>query len=157
MRFRIVSLLFLIIVSTSCEYFNFNKKSQLQEVDTIIDFSSVDVFPTFEACKNFIDKAKITDCFRTTIHKHISESLAKHQLEVRNPIDETIQVSVLINNKGVVSIQKISSSEMLKKEIPTIDSLITISLQDLPKLFPATKRGIPVTTQYQIPIQIHVN
>ena len=78
-------------------------------------------------------------------------------MEVKNPIDETIQVSVLINNKGDVSIQKISSSEMLKKEFPAIDSLITISLQDLPKLFPATKRGIPVTTQYQIPIQIQVN
>ncbi len=157
MRFRVISLFLLILFSTSCEYFNFNKKSNLQEVDTIIDFSSVDVFPTFEACKSFIDKVKKTDCFRTTIHKHISESLAKHQLEVKKPIDETIQVSVLINNKGVVSVQQISSSEMLKKEIPTIDSLITISLQDLPKLFPATKRGIPVTTQYQIPIQIHVN
>ena len=157
MRFRVISLLFFIIVSTSCEYFNFNKKSKLQEVDTSIDFSTVDVFPTFEACKSFIDKAEKTTCFRNTIHKHISENLAKHQLEVKNPIDETIQVSVLINNKGDVSIQKISSSEMLKKEFPAIDSLITISLQDLPKLFPATKRGIPVTTQYQIPIQIQVN
>ena len=156
MRFRIVSLLFLIIVSTSCEYFNFNKKSQLQEVDTIIDFSSVDVFPTFEACKNFIDKAKITDCFRTTIHKHISESLAKHQLEVKNSVNEMIKVVVLISNKGVVSVQKIMASEILRNEIPAIDSLIMVSLQDLPKLFPATKRGIPVATQYQIPIQINV-
>jgi hypothetical protein len=157
MRFRVLSLFLLILVGTSCEYFNLNKKSQLQEVDTIIDFSSVDVFPTFEACKNFIDKAKKTDCFRNTIHKHISESLAKHQLEVKNPVNEIIHVVVLINNKGAVSIQKITSSEILKKEIPTIDSLITISLRDLPRLSPATKRGIPVATQYQIPIQINVN
>lgn len=157
MRTRVVSLLFLVIISTSCEYFNLKKKSQLQEVDTIIDFSSVDVFPTFEACKNFIDKAKKTDCFRNTIHKHISENLAKHNIEVKNPVNETINVVVLINNKGKVAIQKITTSDLLKKEIPVIDSLITASLQSLPMLLPATKRGIPVATQYQIPIQINVN
>ena len=157
MRFRVISLFLLILVGTSCEYFNLNKKSHLQEVDTIIDFSSVDVYPTFEACKSYIDKTKKTNCFRNTIHKHISESLAKHKLEVKKPVNETIQVAVLITNKGKVSVQKITSSAILKKEIPTIDSLITLSLEDLPKLFPATKRGIPVTTQYLIPIQINVN
>ena len=157
MRFRVLSLFLLILIGTSCEYLNLSKKSNLQEIDTIIDFSSVDVFPTFDACKSYIDKEKKTNCFRNTIHKHISENLAKHQLEVKNPVNETINVIVLINNKGAISIQKISSSEKLKKEIPIIDSLLKISIKDLPKLFPATKRGIPVATQYQIPIQIHVN
>jgi hypothetical protein len=157
MRFRVISLFLIILVGTSCEFFNLKKKSQLQEVDTIIDFSSVDVFPTFEACKSFIDKAKKTDCFRNTIHKHISESLAKHKIQVKNPVKETINVVVLINNKGKVAIQKITTSDVLKKQIPAIDSLITASLQSLPMLFPATKRGIPVTTQYQIPIEINVN
>lgn len=157
MRTRVISLLFLVIISTSCKYFSLNNKLQLQEVDTIIDFSSVDVFPTFEGCKNFIDKAKKTDCFRNTIHKHISESLAKNDIEVKNPVKETIDVVVLINNKGKVAIKKITTSAILKKEIPAIDSLITASLQSLPALLPATKRGIPVATQYQIPIQINVN
>tara|TARA_R110002073_G_scaffold113603_1_gene250619 strand:- start:7868 stop:8341 length:474 start_codon:yes stop_codon:yes gene_type:complete len=156
MRFRVISLFLIILVGASCEFFNLKKKSQLQEVDTIIDFSSVDVSPTFIVCKSFIDKEKKTDCFRNTIHKHISESLAKHQLEVKNSVNEMIKVVVLISNKGVVSVQKIMASEILRNEIPTIDSLITVSLQDLPKLFPATKRGIPVATQYQIPIQINV-
>lgn len=157
MRFRVVLLFSFIFIGTSCEFFNLKKKTQFPAIDTIIDFSSVDVFPTFDACKNFIDKEKKTDCFRKTIHQHISKNLSKVKIEVKNPVNETVKVEVLINNKGIVSIQRIITSDVLKKEIPTIDSLITASLQNLPKLFPATKRGIPVTTQYQIPIQIKVN
>lgn len=157
MRFRVLSLFLIILIGTSCEFFSLKNKSQLQEIDTIIDFSSVDVFPTFDACKSFIDKEKKTDCFIETIHQHISKNLAKTKIEVKNPVNETVNVVVLINNKGNVSIQKITTSTVLKTEIPEIDSLITASLQNLPKLFPATKRGIPVTTQYQIPIQINAN
>ena len=157
MRFRVLSLFLIILIGTSCEFFNLKDKSQLQEIDTIIDFSSVDVFPTFDVCKSYIDKEKKTACFRETIHQHISKSLAKNKIEVKKPVNEVLNVEVLISNKGIVSVQKIIASDVLKTEIPAIDSLITASLQNLPKLFPATKRGIPVTTQYKIPIQINVN
>ncbi len=157
MRFRVLSLFLIILIGTSCEFFNLKDKSQLQEIDTIIDFSSVDVFPTFDVCKSYIDKEKKTACFRETIHQHISKSLAKNKIEVKKPVNEVLNVEVLISNKGIVSVQKIIASDVLKTEIPTIDSLITASLQNLPKLFPATKRGIPVATQYKIPIQINVN
>ena len=157
MRFRVLSLFLIILIGTSCEFFNLKDKSQLQEIDTIIDFSSVDVFPTFDVCKSYIDKEKKTACFRETIHQHISKSLAKNKIEVKKPVNEVLNVEVLISNKGIVSVQKIITSDVLKTEIPAIDSLITASLQNLPKLFPATKRGIPVATQYKIPIQINVN
>ena len=157
MRFRVLSLFLIILIGTSCEFFNLKDKSQLQEIDTIIDFSYVDVFPTFDVCKSYIDKEKKTACFRETIHQHISKSLAKNKIEVKKPVNEVLNVEVLISNKGIVSVQKIITSDVLKTEIPAIDSLITASLQNLPKLFPATKRGIPVATQYKIPIQINVN
>ena len=157
MRFRVLSLFLIILIGTSCEFFNLKDKSQLQEIDTIIDFSYVDVFPTFDVCKSYIDKEKKTACFRETIHQHISKSLAKNKIEVKKPVNEVLNVEVLISNKGIVSVQKIITSDVLKTEIPAIDSLITASLQNLPKLFPATKRGIPVATQYQIPIQINVD
>ena len=130
MRFRVLSLFLIILIGTSCEFFSLKNKSQLQEIDTIIDFSSVDVFPTFDACKSFIDKEKKTDCFIETIHQHISKNLAKTKIEVKNPVNETVNVVVFINNKGNVSIKKITTSTVLKTEIPEIDSLITASLQN---------------------------
>lgn len=80
----------------------------------------------------------------------------KHKLEAKNPINEIIQVEVIIDNKGKVSAHKITISDSLKIAIPKIDSLIKVSLLTMPKLFPAIKRGIPVATQYQIPIHISV-
>ena len=133
------------------------KKSQLQEVDTIIDFSSVDSSPTFTICKDFIDKEEKSNCFRNTIYTYISKSLAKHNFEVRKPIDEVIKVEVIIDSRGNTTVQRIISSDLIKQSIKSLDSLVKVSVANLPKLFPATKRGIPVTTQYQIPIQIKVN
>ena len=157
MRLRILSLFLLILVGTSCEFFNLKKKAQLQEVDTIIDFSSVDAAPTFEACKSFIDKAAKNNCFRNTIYSHISKSLATYTFEVRKPLEEMIKVEVLIDSKGKATVQRIISSQLIKESIQSLDSLVKVSVANLPKLLPALKRGIPVTTQYQIPIQIRVN
>ena len=157
MRFRVISIFLFVLVGTSCEFFNLNKKSQLQEVDTIINFSSVDVSPSFTICDSIIEKIAKTNCFRTTIHQHISENLGKHHIEVKLPINEAITVEVLISNKGKVTVDNIISSEVVKSSIPNLDSLIIASLESLPRLFPATKRGIPVATQYIIPIQIVVN
>ena len=157
MRFRILSLFLLILVGTSCDFFNLNKKSQLQEVDTIINFSSVDSSPTFESCKEFIEKEAKRNCFRKTIYTHVSKSLAKHTFKVRKPINEVIKVDVIIDSKGNATVLRVVSSDLIKVSIKGLDSLVGVSVADLPKLFPATKRGIPVTTQYQIPIQITVN
>jgi hypothetical protein len=156
MRFRVISLILLLIISTSCKYFSFEKKSNLQEVDTIINFSSVDASPTFLACKDLIDKEAKSNCFRATIHKYISEGLSKHKLETKIPINEVVEIEVIINNKGVVTVKNIQSSALVKASLKGLDSIIRISVEDLPKISPATKRGIPVTTQYKIPIQIQV-
>jgi hypothetical protein len=91
------------------------------------------------------------------MYTHISKSLAKYKFEIRKPFEEIIQVVVLIDPKGNITVKKILSSDLLQASISSLDSIITASILSLPKLFPATKRGIKVTTQYQIPIQIRVH
>ena len=44
----------------------------------------------------------------------------------------------------------------LLREIPTLDSILNLSIKNLPKIFPANKRGIPVTTKYRLPIRIQL-
>ena len=156
MRIRVISLFLFILASTSCDFFNFQKKSDVQEIDTIINFSTIDTAPTFIACKQYIDKEEKSKCFRNTIYTHISKSLTKNTFEVRKPIDELIKVELLIDSKGNITVQKIISSDLIKTTLHGLDSMIRVSVSNLPKLHAATKRGIPVTTQYQIPIQISV-
>lgn len=156
MRFRVAALFLFILICTSCKYFNLNKKSVLQEVDTIINFTSVDASPTFNACKDIIDKEAKSNCFRTQLYKQVSVQLAKHRLVAKNPVDEMIQLEVIINSKGEIAIKKIESSSLIRENIIGLDSILNLSVKALPKIFPAIKRGIPVTTLYKLPIQIQV-
>ena len=154
---RTFLLILLLSLTVSCQFFETDKKLTDQEIEEIVDFSVVDVSPSFAVCDSVIDKAKKTTCFRQTIYQHISKSLAKNIIEVNTPINETVSVQLFIDKQGEVTLKKIVSSAQLKTAIPHLDSLIQQSLQSLPNLFPAIKRGIPVSTQYELPIKINVN
>lgn len=130
-----------------------SSKKEIQPLDTIINFTKVDVSPSFTICNQLLDDAK-TNCFREQMHKKITENLLNFSFTTEKPINETITVVLLINNKGVVSLQEFQSSSFVKAEIPNLRHCIETSIADLPKLSPAIKRGIPVATQYTLPIRL---
>lgn len=148
--FFFISMLFCCV---SCSYFSSETKKELQQLDTIINFSKVDTSPSFKNCTELIDQEK-TNCFRENIHKKITNSLRFFSFSAKESINETIIVFLLIDEKGEVSLQKIESSDFVKKEIPDLLLSIKSSIDSLPTLQPAIKRGIPVATQYKLPIQI---
>ena len=156
MKLRVLSMFFLLVLGSSCQFFNPDKNNPLQKIDTVIDYSSVDTFPAFDNCKKSIDKDEQILCFRTTIHRHITSTLSKQKFKLKKSFNDTFVVHVLVNNKGVISLKKIESTPLIRILFPSIDSIINESIRGLPKTFPAIKRGIPVATQYQIPIQISV-
>lgn len=139
---------------TSCEYISFEKNKNIEKIDMDVDFTSVDVSPSFKVCDSLIDKDKKNSCFRSTIREEIANSLAKYSIKVKQPLDETITVTIIINSNKQVNLANIGASESLRKEIPALDEMIEKSIADLPDIYPAIKRGIPVTTQYQLPIRI---
>ena len=139
---------------TSCDKFSFSKSKKQQALDTIVDFSSVDMFPSFKVCDAIINKDKKADCFRKTIHQKIGEELLKHEFTIKDAIDEVVYVDVLINSKGEFRIDAIVSSKNIKNKIPKLDSLIKATVHNLPTIYPAIKRGIPVTTKYRLPVKI---
>ena len=154
MNLRFFSLLSVLIFFTSCDMFLTSKNKKQQVLDTIIDFSSVDTFPSFKVCDSLIDKTKKSDCFRSTIHSKIGEELQKHTLAIKDSIDETVLVDLVINADGQIVFTNLQSSENINKQLPELDNLIQLSIQKLPAVYPAIKRGIPVNTKYQLPIRI---
>ncbi len=153
MRFCYIFFILSIIICSSCNYLSVEKKQKSQDFDTVIDFTRVDVSPSFDNCKNLIDEAK-TNCFRSEIQKRISVSLKQHHFTTEDFIDETIMIDVLIDDKGKINFLKMSSSEQIKFQLPKLDSLLKKSIKKLPQISPGIKRGIPVATQYQLPIRI---
>mgnify|MGYP000474669586 CR=1 FL=1 len=96
MFLRVFLLLIIIIFYTSCDKFSFTKSKNSIVLDTVVNFSSVDTFPSFKACDSLIDKQKKSDCFRTTIHQKIGEELLQHQFIIKDSIDEIIYVDLII-------------------------------------------------------------
>ena len=141
---------------TSCDKFSFSKKTQNIKLDTIVNFSSVDTFPSFKVCDSIINKEKKTACFRSNIHQKIGEELRKYQFIIKDSIDEIVYVDLIINSKGEFILDSIESSQNIKTQLPKLDSLLKVSIQNLPVILPANKMGIPVTTKYQLPIRIQL-
>ena len=154
MFLRVCSLLLMLFFITSCDKFSFSKNKNIQDLDTIVDFSSVDTFPSFKPCDSIIDKTKKSDCFRTTIHQKIGAELQQHTFVIKDSIDEVILVDLIINSEGIFNLDTIKSSDNIKKEMPQLDSLLRVSVRKLPKIHAANKRGIPVSVKYSLPIRI---
>lgn len=154
MLLRVLSFLFLMVFVTSCDKFSFSKNKNLQVIDTIVDFTSVDKYPSFPVCDSIIDKDKKATCFRKIIHQKIGEELQQYQFAIKDSIDETVYLDILIDSKGKFILDTIKSSENIKMQLPGLDSLLKQSVQNLSAIIPANKRGIPVTTKYELPIRI---
>ncbi|WP_297805929.1 hypothetical protein [uncultured Polaribacter sp.] len=154
MFLRGFSLLLMVLFITSCDKFSFSKNKNIQDLDTIVDFSSVDTFPSFKPCDSIIDKTKKTDCFRTTIHQKIGAELLQHTFIIKDSIDEIIYVDLIISSEGIFTLHAIQSSNNIKKVLPQLDGLLRESVGKLPKIYAANKRGIPVSVKYSLPIRI---
>lgn len=126
-------------------------------IDTIVNLKEIDTFPSFSVCDSIIDKSQKTNCFRTIIHREIAKSLADRNIKVRKSINETIIVTITIQADGKMVLKTIDASSNLYKEIPQFKEYIKKSIVELPKVFPAIKRSIPVTSEYKLPIRIKLD
>jgi hypothetical protein len=156
MFLRVFFLLLFFLLITSCDKLSFLKSEKIQALDTIVNFSSVDTSPSFKECDSIIDKHQKSNCFRTTIHQKIGAELQKHQFIIRDSISEIVYVDLLINSKGKIVIEAMASSEEIRIQLPELDSVLRISVDKIPNVYAAIKRGIPVTTKYRLPIKIQL-
>ena len=156
MFLRIFTFIILLFFITSCDKLSFLKSEKIQALDTIVNFSSVDTSPSFKECDSIIDKHQKSNCFRTTIHQKIGAELQKHQFIIRDSISEIVYVDLLITSKGKIVLEAMESSEEIKNQLPKLDSVLRISVDKIPNVYAAIKRGIPVTTKYRLPIKIQL-
>ena len=149
-KFILVLVLF---VNSSCTNFNTQKlDNPLDNIDTVIDFNSVDAFPLFPECEDIPSRQKQQICFQLTMAEHIYAELKKQNFKVEENVIDTVLVSLKINSKGKTEVTNISSNNTTRKVLPQLDSIVKASIKNLPKLKPAIKRNIPVTTAFTLPI-----
>ncbi len=138
----------------ACDKFSFIKKQDEQDINTVVDFSSVDTYPSFKICDSLINKEEKYQCFSSTFYQVLNSELQKHSFEAKDSIDEIIKVVFLINSTGNIEVEDIISSEIIQNQLPKLDSVIKHSVINLPKIYPAIKRGVFVTTKHNLHIRV---
>ena len=150
---RFLTLLTIFIGITACNYFeNPNKKAPVQEIDTIVDFNSVDAFPLFPNCKDIPSRKKQQICFQMEMSKHIYAALRAYELNARSELQDTAYIKLKVQADGRTTLSGIQISDKIAELLPEFDSVLEVSLTQLPILEPAIKRDIPVSTEFTLPI-----
>ncbi len=151
---RLFIFLLLLLGLTSCEkifHSNTSTNPQIIEEQTI-DFTTVDAYPLLPECKKYTSREVQKDCFYQFLSKRIELALSKKQFPLNKKVIDTIEVKIIIDKTGKSQVKTInlpsddSYQELKKAIISSIDSL--------PQIQPAIKAGIPVTTEFILPIII---
>lgn len=157
---RQICVLLLFLVLTSCEYFNVKKTSSeaiLKEELQTFNWNDVDEYPSFSVCDSLTAKAEKKSCFQQVLTTHISDFLQNEIIIVTKDISDTIVLNFRVTETGELKLIDSKINALTKEEIPNIETLLAKSLDSLPKVFPAIKRGQQVTTEFKLPIIIKVN
>lgn len=150
----------LVLTLTSCEYFNVKKTTSeaiLKEELQTFNWNDVDVYPTFSTCDSVESKNEKTACFTEVLTTHILGFLQNKNIIVTHHITDTINIKLRVSETGDLSLLNIKADSLIIKEIPNLEALIYSSLDSLPKVFPAIKRGQQVKTEFELPIIIYAN
>ncbi len=156
-RFHFV---FLLLLATSCQFFETEKVSSeeiyKEEIKTI-DWKDVDRYPSFSNCKNSLEKPEQKDCFINTISSHLYQSINHEKMVAVREVYDTIKVNFEVGSDGKLTILEIKMDTLLQKEFPNLEKWIFQSIDSLQPVAPAYKRGIPVKTQFTLPVIIQTN
>ena len=153
MRFYDVVFVIMLFLFLSCD--SFSKKTTKNNFNSIIDFTKVDISPTFKIC-NQLPISEKKACFYEEVTKRIQNSIVTYKFITNETINETILIDLLIDKNGVFKLKEIKSSKKVMQQFPILDSLLKNAINKLPQIRPAFKKGIPVTTQYRLPLRVEV-
>ena len=153
-------LVLLFLVITSCDYFGVKKTSSeaiLNEELKTFNWSEVDEYPTFSICDNESSKADKKSCFQKTLTQAITENIQTDTIIVTQNLNDTLIIKFQISEKGKLSVLDFKVDSLTVAEIPNIKQLVNNSLDSLPKIYPAIKRGQQVKTEFTLPVVIQAN
>lgn len=153
---KILSLTFLFLL-VSCQYFDKQVPSEdelLQKRLNEINWKEVTVYPSVAECDSILDKERKKECFFNYLSKIIQNKIAPDSLTVNASIIDTIDVRVTVSADSKITFEPLFTSDSTSYNKAKIDSVIKSRLVDFPKIEPAQKDGIPVKTQFLLPVII---
>ena len=159
MRKIILILFFLSQLFSSCQYFDKqvpSEKELLQKELKAINWKEVDEYPTVVDCDKIENKTQRQQCFFEVMTQLIQEKLSVDTLSILYPELDTIEVKVTIFPNATMKFEPQFPKDSVAYDKIKIDSILKARLVGFPKVNPAIKRGIPVKTQFILPVILKV-
>ena len=152
-------LFLVVILFNSCQYFGKQVPSEeelLAKELNEINWKEVDEFPSLTDCEKIEDKTQRQQCFFEILTQLIQEKLSVDTLSVLYPELDTIEVKVTVFPNSTLQFEPQFPKDSVAYDTIKIDSILKARLVDFPKVNPAIKRGIPVKTQFILPVILKV-
>ncbi|MBZ9787872.1 hypothetical protein LB456_10435 [Psychroflexus sp. CAK57W] len=147
--------LFLILILSSCKDFNLKKQSAeeiLQEEMKAINWKEVDFYPTFQDCGVVTSKQESKVCFETQIKKAVSNRLSQQQITTSEASLDTLVLELYITEEGEARVENLRISDKISSQNPKLEGWLKEAISNLPDLYPAQKRSVPVALRTELPI-----
>lgn len=159
MRKIILTALFLPLFFGSCQYFEKqvpSEKELLEKELKAINWKEVDELPSIADCEKIENKKLRQQCFFEYMTQLIQQKLSIDTLSILYPELDTIDVKVTIFPNATMKFEPQFPKDSVAYDTVKIDSILKVRLVDFPKVNPAIKRGIPVKTQFILPVILKV-
>ena len=147
----------LLILLQSCQYLEKkvpNEKELLDKQMKEINWNEVDEYPSVADCEKLKDVAQRKQCFFEFLTTTIQQKLAVDSLSTMFSQLDTIEVKVTVLPNSSLQFEPQFPKDSVAYDTIKIDSILRARLVDFPKVNPAIKRGIPVKTQFVLPVII---
>lgn len=153
----------LIIISffllNSCQFdFKIDRKISVDEFINeelkSFNWNEVDQYPVFENCLVINSISEKNNCFVETITESFKENLTNNSLVLNRTLVDTVNMILKVDKTAEISIESINISSQNIKYKEVISRSFNKTISNLPKLYPAIKRGQQVDVIFKIPIII---
>lgn len=151
--------LFILVFFSSCRFFDGqvpNEEELLKKRLKEINWKEVSSYPSIAECDAIIDKELKKECFFSTMATLIQEKLNIDTIALLYPEMDTIDVKVTVFSNATLKFEPQMPKDSVNYNMAEIDSILRSRLVDFPAIEPAQKEGVPVTTQFILPVILDV-
>jgi len=150
---------FLLAFLSSCQYFDKqvpDEDALLQKRLKEINWKEVSSYPSMAECDAITDKQLKKECFFEQMARLVQQKLGIDTITMLYPELDTIQVKVTVFSDATLKFEPEMPQDSVSYDRTAIDSILKARLVDFPKIEPAQKEGVPVTTQFILPVILNV-
>ena len=116
----------------------------------------LDENPSFKECEHIATKDEKLKCFTGNLSKLYQEMLNSQKLAIGDALSDTVKVTLLINNEGIISVKEVEMSEKTKELLPSLGELLMSETENFPPIIPAKKNQVNVSSEFVLPLVIDV-